>query len=91
MHGYSKWEWRILEVGLFSMTGMALLSMTVGFVGMALENWTTILAGAGGLALAAAIGGATIIILQITGRRRSQGTGTGRNAGRCRAHSRHPV
>ena len=72
MHGYSKWEWRILEVGLFSMTGMALLSMTVGFVGMALENWTTILAGAGGLAIAASIGGVTTVTLMITGRQRRQ-------------------
>ena len=40
MNAYSRVEWLILRVGLFSMIGLALLSMIVGFTGMALENRT---------------------------------------------------
>ena len=69
MHGYSKWEWRILKVGLFSMIGLAMFSMCVGFAGMALENRTILGAAAAGLTVAASIGGVTTVTLMITGRR----------------------
>ena len=72
MNAYSRVEWIILRVGLFSMIGLALISMCVGFAGMALENRTILGASGAGLAGAAAIGGTTVIILQITGRRRRQ-------------------
>ena len=73
MNAYSLVERIILLAGYFSMTGLALPSMIVGFVGMALEHRTTIFAAAAGLSVAAAIGGATVIILHIMGRRRRQG------------------
>ena len=72
MHGYSKWEWRILVSGLFSMTGLALLSICVGFAGMDLENRTILGAADAGLAIAASIGGVTTVTLMITGRQRRQ-------------------
>ena len=69
MHGYSKWEWMFLKVGFFSMTGLAMPSSMVGLGGIAFENRTVVIAAAVGLTVAAAIGAATVIVLQITGRR----------------------
>ena len=47
------------------MTGLALPSALVGSWGSIIGNRTMLFAGAGGLAVAAAIGGATVIALQI--------------------------
>ena len=65
MNGYTKWERRLLKVGFFSMTGLAMTAMLTGFVGVAVGHRAVVLAGAGGWAAAAAIGGATVITLQI--------------------------
>ena len=51
------------------MTGLALPSALVGSWGSIIGNRTMLFAGAGGLAVAAAIGGATVITLQIMARR----------------------
>ena len=67
LNGYTKWEWRLLKVGFFSMTGLAMTAMLTGFVGVVVGHRAVVLAGVGGLA--AAIGGATVITLQIMARR----------------------
>ena len=69
MNGYTKWEWRLLKVGFFSMTGLAMTAMLTGFVGVVVRHRAVVLAGVRGLAAAAAIGGATVITLQIMARR----------------------
>ena len=69
MNGYTKWEWRILKVGFFSMTGLALPFALGGSCGSMIGNHTMLLAGAGGLVVAAAIGGATVIALRIMANR----------------------
>ena len=69
MHAYSKWEWRIMRVGLFSMTGLAMIFMMVGLAALAVENRTGICAAAAGLSVASAIGAVTTITLHIMGRR----------------------
>ena len=69
MNGYTKWELRLLKVGFFSMTGLAMTTMLAGFVGVVVGHRAVVLAGVGGLAVAAAIGGATVITLQIIARR----------------------
>ena len=58
---YSKREWLLLRAGLFSTTGLAMISLMVGMTGMVLGNRTFMLT-------AAVIGGVTVVILQITGR-----------------------
>ena len=65
MNGYTKWERRLLKVGFFSMTGLAMTAMLTGFVGVVVGHRAVVLAGAGGWAAAAAIGGATVITLHI--------------------------
>ena len=65
MNGYTKWERRLLKAGFFSMTGLAVTAMLTGFVGVAVGHRAVVLAGAGGLAAAAAIGGATVITLTL--------------------------
>ena len=71
MNGYTKWERRLLKVGFFSMTGLAMTAMLTGFVGVVFGRRAVVLAGVGGLAAAAAaaIRGATVITLQIMARR----------------------
>ena len=69
MNGYTKWERRLLKVGFFSMTGLAMTAMLTGFVGVVVGHRAVALAGVGGWAAAAAIGGATVITLQITATR----------------------
>ena len=65
MNGYTKWEWRLLKAGLFSMTGLAMTATLSGFLGVVLGHRAIVLSGVAGLAVAAAIGGATVITLQI--------------------------
>ena len=69
-HAYSKWEWRVLRFGFFSIMGLSLPSVVVGVTGMVLGDRTFMLPAAAGLAAAAVIGGVTVVILQITGRQR---------------------
>ena len=69
MNGYSKWERRLMKVGFFSMTGLTITAMLTGFVGVVVEHRAVVLAGVGGWAAAEAIGGATVITLQIMARR----------------------
>ena len=65
---YSKREWLLLRVGLFSMARLAMISLMVGMTGMMVGSRTFTLTAAGGLAAAAVVGGVTAVILQITGR-----------------------
>ena len=69
MNAYSRVEWLILRVGLFSMIGLAMIFMMVGLAALALENRTGIFAAGAGLSVAAAIGAVTTITLHIMGRR----------------------
>ena len=69
MNGYTKWERRLLKVGFFSMTGLAMTAMLTGFVGVVVGHRAVVVAGVGGWAAAAAIGAATVITLQIMARR----------------------
>ena len=52
------------------MTGVAMVSLMVGMTGMMVESRTFMLTAAAGMAAAAVISGVTVVILQVTGRRR---------------------
>ena len=54
-----------MKAGFFSMTGLAMTSALAGFLGVVAGHRAIVLAGVAGLAAAAAIGGATVITLQV--------------------------
>ena len=69
MNGYTRWEWRLLKAGLFSMMGLVMPSMLAGFLGAMIGNRTVLFAGAWGMVVAAVIGAATVITLRIMANR----------------------